>query len=262
MDFALILLVGSILTGILYAIDKWKYEPERVALAEKLKTELGDNASDDQIEKILKPNFWYDNARAFFPVFVVVLALRSFLIEPFRIPSGSMLPTLLIGDFILVNKFAYGIKLPVINKKIIDVNDPERGDVVVFKYPNDERIDYIKRVVGLPGDKLTIRASGSISITPFCQEVVQSCPESYAVEQELTEDVFEYKKFPHSVFNESLGGDTHLMMNAPGRSPLDIDRVIEVPPGHYFVMGDNRDHSADSRVWGFVPEQNLVGKAF
>jgi signal peptidase I len=196
-------------------------------------------------------------AKSFFPVIFIVMLLRSFLAEPFRIPSGSMMPTLLIGDFILVNKFTYGVRLPVAHTKIIEMGIPERGDIVVFRFPNDIRVDYIKRVIGLPGDRIgyenkQITVNGEpVKKTPLLEYhgVGKGASMSGAVLE-----------------SEELGAVTHdILIRAdqptmPGRF-IDKEGVV-VPAGHYFMMGDNRDNSNDSRYWGFVPEGNLVGKAF
>jgi signal peptidase I len=210
--------------------------------------------------------WWVEYGASFFPVILIVFVLRSFLIEPFKIPSGSMIPTLLVGDFILVNKWTYGIRLPVINKKIIAINDPQRGDVMVFRYPADPSLDYIKRVVGLPGDKveyfdkrLTINGQ-PVPIQPNGQY--------------LHTDRLYYS--PR--YTEKLGDTEHQLLienDAPAYLPHVMDFPFRdqctytsagvrcvVPEGHYFVMGDNRDASSDSRVWGFVPDENIVGRAF
>jgi len=190
-------------------------------------------------------------ARSFFPVVLIVFLLRSFIAEPFRIPSGSMMPTLLIGDFILVNKFTYGIRLPVINKKIIEISEPQRGDAVVFRYPKNPSVDYIKRVIGLPGDRisyvnkqLTINGElmKQVSLGRF-QGLGQG--KSMTGNELLSEDL------------QSVEHDILINPNAPN-----IKGTFIVPKGHYFVMGDNRDNSNDSRYWGTVPEANLVGRAF
>jgi len=190
-------------------------------------------------------------ARSFFPVVLVVFILRSFIAEPFRIPSGSMMPTLLIGDFILVNKFTYGIRIPVINKKIIEINTPERGDAVVFRYPKNPSVDYIKRVIGLPGDrisyfdkKLTINDKPMVQVSlGRYQGVGQGT--SMTGSELISEDLLPVEH------------DILINHNAPN-----IKGTFIVPKGHYFVMGDNRDNSNDSRYWGTVPEENLVGRAF
>ncbi len=190
-------------------------------------------------------------ARSFFPVIFIVLLLRSFLVEPFRIPSGSMMPTLLIGDFILVNKFAYGVRLPVLHNKLIEIGEPKRGDIVVFRFPNDPTVDYIKRVIGLPGDrigyfnkKITINGE-PVKQTPLGEYRGVGKGESMTGAILLSEDL------------DPVTHDILIRDGQPGRQGEYI-----VPPGHYFVMGDNRDNSNDSRYWGFVPEGNLVGKAF
>lgn len=190
-------------------------------------------------------------ARSFFPVVLIVLLLRSFLFEPFRIPSGSMMPTLLVGDFILVNKFSYGVRLPVINNKIIEFGEPNRGDIVVFRFPKQPSVDYIKRVIGLPGDRIAYfdkklyvngQPAKQVSLGRY-QGVGQGVSMSGA--ERLTED---------------LSGVEHSILISHGVST--VEDVFVVPQGQYFVMGDNRDNSNDSRYWGTVPEGNLVGKAF
>ncbi len=195
--------------------------------------------------------FWAEYARSFFPVVVVVLILRSFLVEPFRIPSGSMMPTLLIGDFILVNKFTYGIRIPVINQKIIPISSPERGDIVVFRYPKQPEVDYIKRVIGLPGDKVEYKnkqvyinnqAISQASIGTY-KGVGQG--DTMTGAKHIMEDLITVK---------------HEILTSPNKRTIETSYVV--PTGHYFVMGDNRDNSNDSRYWGTVPDENLVGKAF
>jgi len=190
-------------------------------------------------------------AHSFFPVLLIVLLLRSFLVEPFRIPSGSMMPTLLVGDFILVNKYAYGIRLPVSHTKIIEVSEPQRGDIVVFRFPNDPSVDYIKRVVGLPGDRIAyynkkLYVNGEpVSLKPLGRYVGAG----------------DNKRYNGAlVYEETLGEVRHQILIMPGRGSVEGEYVV--PQGHYFVMGDNRDNSNDSRYWGPVPEANLVGRAF
>ena len=246
MNFALILFVLLVVTGMLYAVDVLKFR--------KLRT------------KGAKEPLWVEWGASFFPVILVVFVLRSFLFEPFKIPSGSMIPTLLVGDFILVNKFTYGIRLPVINKKIIDINSPKRGDVMVFRYPEDPSLDYIKRVIGLPGDTVSYQ-NKRLTIN------------RQAVDTQKTGDYLHPERLYYSEqFVEKLGDVEHRMLNDsdapafvpdaaqfPNRENCSYNAsgvVCKVPAGHYFMMGDNRDNSRDSRAWGFVPEQNIVGKAF
>ena len=201
---------------------------------------------DEKNEPIL-----VEYARSFFPIVLIVLLLRSFIAEPFRIPSGSMMPTLLVGDFILVNKFTYGIRLPVINKKIIELSKPNRGDIVVFRYPKDPTVDYIKRIVGLPGDKV-VYSNKKLTINDL--PVQQTSLGSYqglgqGEEMSGAEDLL-----------ENLTGVEHRILIRNGTPTVEF--VYVVPEGNYFAMGDNRDNSNDSRYWGPVPEANLVGKAF
>ncbi len=200
------------------------------------------------------------NARSFLPVFLIVLLVRSFAVEPFRIPSGSMMPNLLIGDFILVNKFIYGLRLPVTKTKLLDISEPKRGDVIVFRWPQNERLDYIKRVIGVPGDtvryvnKTVILNGEPVGLTPVGR-------------YQATGSGLHAQGYQHS--QEQLPSNvTHdILMNprAPDINPgctFMGSRTVTVPAGHYLVMGDNRDDSNDGRCWGFVPEQNLVGQAF
>ncbi|MBA2690143.1 MAG: signal peptidase I [Burkholderiales bacterium] len=209
-------------------------------------------------------------SRGFFPIILVVFLLRSFLVEPFKIPSGSMIPTLLVGDFILVNKFTYGIRLPVINKKIIDMNPPKRGDVMVFRYPEDPSVDYIKRVVGIPGDRVEYRDK---RLTINGQPATLTALGNYTLQESgLAAQGYQ-------LYTEKLDTNAHSVIFNPQAMPLPLAQVRQfpgkencayneegflcsVPDAHYFMMGDNRDGSADSRYWGFVPEQNIVGKAF
>jgi signal peptidase I len=192
-----------------------------------------------------------DYARSFFPIFLIVLILRSFLVEPFRIPSGSMIPTLLIGDFILVNKYDYGIRLPLINEKIIEIGSPKRGDVVVFRYPNDPSTPFIKRVVGLPGDKVVYR-NRELFIND--EKVEHHVIGTYVGMKSAATHT------GAKLIEEDLLGRNHqILLTMNGQNPSFSDVV---PPNSYFVLGDNRDNSRDSRYWGFVPDKNLVGRAF
>jgi signal peptidase I len=221
-------------------------------------------------DKDAKEPWWIEYPKSFFPIILIVFLLRSFLVEPFKIPSGSMIPTLLVGDFILVNKFTYGLRLPVINKKILDINHPARGEVMVFRYPENPTLDYIKRVVGLPGDRVEYR-NKRLSVNGQLLPVVK-------------DDDYQYVDGGLSLVNsvrfwETLGTHRHFIIVHPEAPVLQLAGVRQfpmrencvynedgfnclVPPGNYFMMGDNRDSSSDSRYWGFVPEQNIVGKAF
>jgi signal peptidase I len=246
MSFALFLLLLLVVTGLVWLLDKYFLRSKRA--------------------KDAKQPWWVEYSISFFPVILIVFFLRSFLVEPFKIPSSSMVPTLLVGDFILVNKFTYGIRLPVINKRIVELGSPQRGDVMVFRYPEDPSLDYIKRVVGLPGDRIEYR-NKRLTINDAPVPLKQ-------VDDYLSKERMQFSKR----YVETLGKVEHEIlleedvppMGAPGRSfPFagncnynSGSIVCTVPPGHYFMMGDNRDNSSDSRVWGFVPDENIVGRAF
>mgnify|MGYP000386321181 FL=1 len=279
MNFALILFVLTCVTFLFWVAERWKFLPERRRKAEdaarrfeadnREAIDRGDatviNERNRLSERILRQPWWLEYTAGLFPVIAVVFLLRSFLFEPFRIPSGSMLPTLHIGDFILVNKFDYGIRLPVTNTKIIPVGSPERGDVVVFKYPMDTQVDYIKRVVGLPGDTVEYRDK-----VLYVNGVEQKQTGSRDFVDDSTMITLEER-------DEQLGEVNHLIARdarRPSWVPLqgilrkekscDYNErgfVCTVPEGHYFMMGDNRDNSEDSRYWGFVPDEDLVGRA-
>jgi signal peptidase I len=189
-------------------------------------------------------------AKSFFPILIIVLFLRSFAAEPFRIPSGSMLPTLLVGDYILVNKYKYGIRLPITKSKIIEISEPERGDVIVFRYPRNEKINFIKRVIGIPGDQVRYEDK-ILYINNIAYKKNKKSEHQYS-------DVFIRPEL--EMYSENNNNKSYNILN-DNMSPINDDSFI-VPEGKYFVMGDNRDHSSDSRYWGFVPSENLVGKAF
>lgn len=191
-----------------------------------------------------------DYARSLLPVFVIVLVIRSFLFQPFRVPSGSLEPTVEPGDFVLVSQYAYGLRLPVINSKIVDTGEPKRGDIVVFHYPVDTNVDFIKRVIGLPGDHIQYKNK-------------QLTINGHTIKQTFlsnTVDEEEGQRISAKIFRENLLGVKHRIMQYPYAGPS-THFDFTVPKGYYFVMGDNRDGSADSRYWGFVPESDLVGKA-
>lgn len=265
-NFSLLLAVLTLVTMIYWVADRFYFSPRLKAAAARLNP-LSDPEKLDRAQLLRLQPWWLDWTAGLFPVILVVFLLRSFVIEPFKIPSGSMIPTLLVGDLILVNKYHYGIRLPVINKKIIDLHEPQRGDVMVFRYPIDRRLDYIKRVVGLPGDEINYQGQQLfINGTPVHTE---SEPRFY--------DDQTLKYFDQ--FSEKLGSVKHnILLNRDAKTnffPIanfefadqctyiaSTSITCKVPAGHYFVIGDNRDNSTDSRFWGFVPEKNIVGKAF
>lgn len=194
---------------------------------------------------------WLQTLASFFPIFLFVLVFRSFLIEPFRIPSGSLEPTLQVGDFVLVNKFTYGIRLPMLHSKIVKLGDPKTGDVAVFRWPPAPHIDYIKRIIGVPGDRVVYKDK---------QLIINGVPVTQTFQRYETERDSAGHLNKVEVRQENLSGHRYSIYVRPDVVTRDFD--VTVPPGHYFAMGDNRDDSADSRFWGFVPEQNLVGRAF
>ncbi|WP_175925961.1 signal peptidase I [Burkholderia cepacia] len=281
MNFALILFVLVILTGVAWVLDKLVFLPQRRKAADsaieefdRQQSRIDKRFADENAvqtrsklrdEKLRQP-WWLEYTASFFPVILAVFVVRSFVVEPFKIPSGSMVPTLLVGDFILVNKFEYGLRLPVTNTKITQGSPLSRGDVVVFRYPKDESVDYIKRVIGLPGDTVAYQDK---ELTINGQPVPETpLPDFFDDERQ------NYAK----QFEETIGNKKNAILNNPAVPPFVMGAydypfrdnctynsrgvICKVPPGHYFMMGDNRDNSADSRYWGFVPDQNIVGRAF
>ena len=277
MNFALILFVLTVVTGIFYVAERMKFLPERRAKAEEAVRRFEEDNREalermepsvvdarNDLRAKLQP-WWLEYTAGLFPVIAIVFLLRSFLFEPFRIPSGSMLPTLHVGDFILVNKYDYGLRLPVANTKVLEIGAPKRGDVIVFRYPVDTSIDYIKRVVGVPGDTVEYR-NKVLYVNGVEQKL--AAPRDFIDENTMV-TLTEY--------DETLGDVTHLVAfdhrrpswvpegaiskKEPSCTYNDAGFICKVPEGHYFAMGDNRDNSEDSRYWGFVPDENLVGRA-
>lgn len=244
LDFSVILVVAAAVTGVVWLLDAVWLRKRRQALAES----MGRTADDPAFSQPTSAEY----ARSFFPVILIVLVIRSFLFEPFRIPSDSMMPTLLDGDFIFVSKFSYGLRLPITHTKILNVGEPKRGDVIVFRLPSEPSVNYIKRLVGLPGDHIQVRGRelyingvlAPIQETGRYRGPRNDGPHTYAIEAK-----------------EFLAGVEHRVLYIPGAQDTDFDAVV--PEGHYFFMGDNRNNSSDSRysTVGFVPERNLVGKA-
>ncbi len=280
-NFSLLLFMLTVVTFGYWLAERFRFSPARIAAADALEQQdatrraelakLGIDKVDGDVGSakaaLLAQPWWLDWTAGLFPVILIVFLLRSFLFEPFKIPSGSMIPTLMVGDLILVNKFHYGVRLPVINKKIVNNNDPKRGDVMVFRYPPDPRLDYIKRVVGVPGDEIAY-LNQKLSVNGQAVAVA-SLGEYY------DEDSLRYSP----QWSEKLGEVDHKILVDPrrqafyGPDPKNFPNhescrytvegvTCKVPAGHYFMMGDNRDNSQDSRYWGFVPDENIVGRAF
>lgn len=281
MNFALILFVLVGLTGVAWVADKMVFLPQRrraadaaVEAFDRQQSRIDKRFADENAtqtrsklrdEKLRQP-WWLEYTASFFPVILAVFVVRSFVVEPFKIPSGSMVPTLLVGDFILVNKFDYGLRMPVTNTRLTQGRPLERGDVVVFRYPKDESVDYIKRVIGLPGDTVAYQDK---QLTINGKPVAETALPDYFDEERQN-----YAK----QFEESLDGRKNAILNNPAVPPFVMGAydypyrdnctynsrgvICKVPPGHYFMMGDNRDDSADSRYWGFVPDSDIVGRAF
>jgi signal peptidase I len=291
-NFALILFWLMVATGAVWFADRLVFRRKRVVEADAALAQFDAQARlratqgfapaadpkavaeerENLREKLIRQPAWIEFPAGFFPVILIVFMLRSFLVEPFKIPSGSMIPTLLVGDLILVNKFSYGIRLPIINKKIIGIGEPERGDVIVFRYPVDPSLDYVKRLIGLPGDTVTFR-SKRLTING------ESVPVAPAPDYFDSDRVAYSKQFTETLSRGADGKISHMILidddrstvitpdNFPFRDQCAYSEgntavTCKVPAGHYFMMGDNRDNSADSRYWGFVPDQNIVGRAF
>ena len=280
-NFALLLFMATVVTGLYWLAERFLFLPRRRAAAQTLQAQADQRRAEltaqgiSQIdqgelaaarERVLAQPWWLDWTAGLFPVIVIVFVLRSFVFEPFKIPSGSMIPTLLVGDLILVNKYTYGLKLPVLHTRLTQGEPVQRGDVVVFRYPPKPSVDYIKRVVGVPGDEV---AYLNKRLTLNGQPVSQTAASDF-----FDESTMEYYK----QFDEQLGVKNHRII-VDDRRPAFVAGAAEfqsrdncrysvegvtctVPPGHYFMMGDNRDNSLDSRYWGFVPEGHIVGKAF
>jgi signal peptidase I len=279
-NFALLLFLATVVTGAYWLAERFYFLPQRRRAAQAIEDAAAQRRAEldrmgiakvdidvqESKERLLMQPWWLDWTAGLFPVIATVFLLRSFLFEPFKIPSGSMIPTLQVGDLILVNKFTYGVRLPVIHTKIIEGNAPQRGDVMVFRYPPQPNLDYIKRVVGVPGDEV---AYLNKRLTINGQAVDTASAADF-----FDDSVMRYFK----QYEEQLGTRPHRLLNNPevpafiqGASNFayrdncrySVEGVVcKVPEGHYFMMGDNRDNSLDSRYWGFVPESHIVGKAF
>ena len=266
LDFSAVLLAITVVTGVVWAFDVRVLRPRRAAAARAAGRDPG----------LVPEPGTVDYARSFFPVALVVLLVRAFIFEPFRIPSDSMMPTLLDGDFIIVNKYAYGLRLPVLNRKILAVGEPQRGDVVVFRYPIDPSTNYIKRLVGLPGDHVVVQDDRIIingkpvpcawrrQATTTAAIVNLTRSTSTSASTITRRSSARWRSTGSRCCRAAAAAGCAAMSawdeEAPGcmRTP---PFVGDVPPGQYLMMGDNRDNSDDGRSWGFVPEQNLVGKA-
>ncbi len=289
-NFALLMFMATVVTGIYWLAEQFYFLPQRKAAAEALQAQADKRTAElhaqgitqtdvnvtEAKERLCMQPWWLDWTAGLFPVIAVVFVLRSFLFEPFKIPSGSMIPTLHVGDLILVNKFHYGVRLPVLNTKITEGNPVQRGDVMVFRYPPKPSLDYIKRVIGVPGDEVAyLNKQLTINGQPVSKE-----PRADFFEQDSMRYITQFEeKLPVGTQpSEMKDMRTHNLLNdkdrpsfIPGADDFAFKEnchytvegvTCKVPAGHYFMMGDNRDNSLDSRYWGFVPEKNIVGKAF
>jgi signal peptidase I len=266
-NFGAVLVLLTLATGVTVLVDKLVWRPRRQARLEQARQQVPQEAWA-AVDYLNREGGWVDFSRSVFPVILAILVIRSFLYEPFKIPSGSMKPTLEEGDFILVNKFAYGLRLPVVNTKFLDIGEPERGDIFVFRYPEDPSTDFIKRVIGLPGDRIVYR-NKTLTIEPACRNG-EPCPGPVKVQTRLLArgGYVDHDGSRWDIYEEDLMGVKHKILHHPF-----LDRPVPrtscmtgpgewvVPAGHYFAMGDNRENSRDSRYWCFVPEENLVGRA-
>ena len=258
LNFPLLLVIAVAVCGVLALIDLLFLAPRRRNAIAAYQGSVS-QVDPQVLHKLAREPVMVEYGKSFFPVLALVLVLRSFLVEPFQIPSGSMKPTLEVGDFILVNKFAYGIRLPVVDTKVIEVGEPQRGDVMVFRFPSEPTVNYIKRVVGLPGDHVRYSSDKRLFVNgqPVAEQLIGDEPGSLGSAR---------------LFSEKLGEAEHLIRKEMRRYRIEPDREWKVPAGHYFMVGDNRDNSNDSRYWddpaiapelqGMVPDRNIVGKAF
>ena len=288
-NFALLLFTATVVTGLYWLAERFYFLPQRLAQAQALEdealarreelTKLGIQKTDVNTaparERLLMQPWWLDWTAGLFPVILVVFLLRSFLFEPFKIPSGSMIPTLWVGDLILVNKFHYGVRLPVINTQVTAGEPVRRGDVMVFRYPPKPSLDYIKRVVGVPGDEVAylnkqLSINGQVvakaNLPDFFEQdslsYIKQFQESFPIgaspsEMTPTKNIRLLNNAERPAF--IAGTEDFPFKNQCSYSVEGV--VCKVPPGHFFMLGDNRDNSLDSRYWGFVPEANIVGKA-
>lgn len=250
-DFSLVLTLAVLISGALWAFDALLLKPgrrERLQAAQAQAANAGQVLPNEAGARILREPWLFETAHSFFPVLAVVWVLRSFIAEPFTIPSGSMIPTLEVGDYVLVNKFAYGIRLPVLGTKIIPLGEPQRGDVMVFRFPAQPSINYIKRVIGLPGDLVESRNE------VLYINGVEAARELQPARADATPE--------EAIYLEQLGDHRHFTREEAGIQPAGSEWRYTVPDGSYFMMGDNRDNSNDSRFWGPVSEQLIVGRAF
>ena len=274
-NFALLLFLATSVTGVYWVLEKSIFLPQRLKESEAIETrekarqeeliKMGLTPSSVDLlqarEEVLRQPWWLDWTAGLFPVILVVFILRSFLFEPFKIPSGSMIPTLWVGDLILVNKFHYGIRLPVINTKITQGEPVQRGDVMVFRYPPNPSLDYIKRVVGLPGDTVSY-INKELKVNGV--DISKTSVPDFLPRRDTSDS--QGPRVTHRLLNETdrpayVTGADHFAFR--DNCQYSVDGVVcKVPPGHYFMMGDNRDNSLDSRYWGFVPDSNVVGRAF
>ncbi|SDB06161.1 signal peptidase I . Serine peptidase. MEROPS family S26A [Pseudidiomarina indica] len=269
--YSILLTLVTLAAGLIWLYDAKMKRPARVALIQQAEQEANKTLSAEERERLAPQGTIAEFAQSVFPILFVILILRSFLYEPFRIPSASMMPTMLAGDFVLVEKFSYGVRDPLFRSELFATGLPQRGDVAVFKYPVNPQVDFIKRIVALPGDRIIYR-NKTLYIEPACETRNESCPPLQVIKQTIQpqDEIYFNRTTPLQRFTEQLGDVEHEILVDPSvasraafyyQQPGTAMDEWVVPEGHYFMMGDNRDNSEDSRYWGFVPYDHLVGRA-
>lgn len=269
--YSIVLTLVTIVAGLIWLYDAKMNKPARLAAIAKVEEQTNKTLDDEERERVAPQGRVAEFAQSVFPILFIILIVRSFFYEPFRIPSASMMPTMLAGDFVLVQKYSYGVRDPLFRTEILETGKPNRGDIAVFKFPVNPQVDFIKRIVATPGDRIIYR-NKTLYLEPACVDSSAECPQLQVIERNVQQqdEVYFSRTTPLQRYSEQLGDVEHEILIDPTVAPRTAyyfqqagtaaDEWI-VPEGHYFAMGDNRDNSEDSRYWGFVPYENLVGKA-